>query len=200
MAVPTAGLSYDKPTGYVMPMIRAGMIETPREGRPRNEAPEIAVLSDCFKQFEHEGLQRLVMDLACTAAEATIMFSEHSPLSPLELLQQFSAQHAVDMATDRTLKDGDVVWGYIPSMVRPIFEPEARPGMAEVLFEIDRKYGFHTSMDFLVALAYYSGAVARRLSEATSRSTDEVLQELEKRAEPIWAGLDAFDTRDYMTL
>ncbi len=93
------------------------------------------------------------------------MFSEHSPLSPVELLQQFSAHHAVNMATNQTMKDGDVVWGYIPAMVRPIFEPGARPGMDEVLFEIDEKYGFHTSMDFIVALAIYSGAVVRRLAE-----------------------------------
>ncbi|MFP8959017.1 hypothetical protein ACLIYP_00305 [Streptomyces nanhaiensis] len=92
MAIPTAGLAFDRPTGYVMPMIRAGMIEVERKGRPRGEAPEIAVLSDCYKQFTHEGPQRLVMDLACTAAEATTMFAGMSPLNELELLQQFSAK------------------------------------------------------------------------------------------------------------
>ncbi|WP_189944669.1 hypothetical protein [Streptomyces roseolus] len=199
MALPTAGMSFRRPTGYVMPMIRASMVETPREGRPRGQAPEIAVLSDCHQQFQHEGLQRLVMDLACTAGEATVMFSEHSSLSPMELLQQFSAHHAVSMATDQTAKGGDVVWGYIPAIVRPIFEPGARPGMDEVLFEIDEKYGFHTSMDFIVALAIYSGAVVRRLAKATDRDPEEIMQELEQRAEPIWRDLDAFDTRAYMT-
>lgn len=199
VATPTAGMAFDKPTGYVMPMIRASMTDILREGRPRAEAPEIAVLSDCHKQFAHEGLQRIVMDLACTAAEATTMFSEVSPLSELELLQQFSANHTIDEALDTGLMSGDVVWGYIPAMLRPLFEPGAKPGMDEVLFEIDRKYGFSTSMDFIIALAHYTGSIIKRVAEATRRSTPEVTQLLEGRAKPAWAGLDAWDKNSYMT-
>ncbi|MGW8455890.1 hypothetical protein ACWGLO_30800 [Streptomyces niveus] len=94
MALPTAGLAFDRPTGYVIPLIRAGMTGGKREGRPHGEAPEIAVLSDCYRQFDCEGLQRLVMDVACTAAEATTMLAEMSPLNQIEILQEFSARHS----------------------------------------------------------------------------------------------------------
>lgn len=79
MELPTAGLALDRPTGYVIPLIRAGMTEGKREGRPRGEAPEIAVLSDCYRQFDYEELLRLVIDVACTADEATTMLAEMSP-------------------------------------------------------------------------------------------------------------------------
>ncbi|MET8771668.1 MULTISPECIES: hypothetical protein [unclassified Streptomyces] len=197
MALPTAGLTFDRPTGYVMPLIRAGMIEGEREGRPRGEAPEIAVLADCYQQFDYDGLQRLVMDVACTAAEATTMLAEISPLNQLEILQQFSARHTVEAAFGNT-RNGGVVWGYIPAILRPIFQPETRPTMDEVLFEIDEKYGFATSMDFIVALANYTGAVIRQVSQTTGRTTEDTIQLLEGRAKVAWSQLDAYDTRDYM--
>jgi hypothetical protein len=198
MALPSAGLAFDTPTGYVMPMIRAGMTEAEREGWPRGGAPEIAVLSDCYKQFDYEGLQRLVMDVACTAAEATTMLAEVSPLNQVQILQEFSAQHTVEAAFDKNFKDGDVVWGYIPAMLRPLFEPETRPNPAEVLFEIDEKYGFATSMDFIVALSYYTGAIIHRISGELGRSTQDTTHLLESRAKTAWAELDAYDTRAYM--
>lgn len=174
------------------------MIEVEREGRPRGEAPEIAVLSDCHKQFAHEGLQRLVMDLACAAAEATTMFAEVSPLNELELLEQFSASHAINTALNKSLPSGNVVWAYVPAMLRPLFEPGTKPGMGEVLFEIDDKHGFAASMDFIIALSYYSGAIIRRLAEATGRSVEDTALLLESRAKKAWAELDTYDTRDYI--
>ncbi|WP_148639880.1 hypothetical protein [Streptomyces sp. Mg1] len=198
MALPTAGMTFDRPTGYVMPLIRAGMIEAERDGRPRGEAPEIAVLTDCYRQFDYEGLQRLVMDVACTAAKATTMLAEMSPLNQVEILQEFSAQHTVEMAFDKTFKSGDVVWGYIPAMLRPIFQPETRPHPAEVLFEIDEKYGFSTSMDFIIALAYYTGAIIHRMAKSTGRSAEDTALLLESRAKAAWAELDTYDKRPYM--
>lgn len=198
MALPTAGLNFDRPTGYVLPLIRAGMIEVERDGRPRGEAPEVGVLADCYQQFDHEGLQRLVMDVACTAAEAITMLAELSPLNQLEILRDFSAQHNVEMTFDKSLKHGDVVWGYVPAMLRPIFQPEAKPSMAEVLFEIDKKYGFSASMDFIVALVYFTGAVIHRIAQSTGRTVEDTTQLLEGRAKVAWAELDGYDTRDYM--
>jgi hypothetical protein len=179
-----------------MPMIRATMVEQQREGRQRGEAPEIAVLSDCRTQFEHEGLQRLVMDLAIACAAATQMFSALSPLTPVELLKQFAAGTAVDEALGQ-LKDGDVVWGYVPAMTRPLLEPGTKPGMDEVLFEIDHRYGFSASMDFIVALAYYAAAVARRLAEVIGGPVEQALVRLERGTEPQWEALDRYDTRSY---
>ncbi|MGW3933612.1 hypothetical protein ACWECC_36880 [Streptomyces microflavus] len=197
MAFPTAGLTFTRPTGYVLPLIRAGMIEGEREGRPRGEAPEIAVLSDCYQQFDHEGLQRLVMDVACTAAEATTMLAEMSPLNQVEILQEFSAQHTVEAAFESS-RNGGVVWGYIPAMLRPFFQPETRPSMDEVLFEINEKYGFATSMDFIVTLANYTGAVVRHMAQSTGRAIEDTIQLLEGRAKTAWVELDAYDTRRYM--
>lgn len=54
-------------------------------------------------------------------------------------------------------------------MVRPTFKPDAKPGIAEVLFEIDEAYGFHTSMEFIMA-AYCSGAVVRCQADAIGRN------------------------------
>lgn len=198
MALPTAGLTFDRPTGYVMPLIRAGMIGVERDGRPRGEAPEIAVLADCYQQFDYEGLQRLVMDVACTAAEAITMLAELSPLNQVQILQDFSAQHTVEMAFDKSLKSGDVVWGYIPAMLRPIFQPETKSGMDEVLFEIDEKYGFSASMDFIIALAYFTGAIVHRTAASTGRSAEDTVQVLENRAKVAWAELDTYDNRPYM--
>ena len=70
--------------------------------------------------------------------------------------------------------------------------------MDEVLFEIDEKYGFATSMDFIVALANYTGAVIRQVSQTTGRTTEDTIQLLEGRAKVAWSQLDAYDTRDYM--
>ncbi|MCX5075465.1 hypothetical protein OHA84_13360 [Streptomyces sp. NBC_00513] len=197
MALPTAGLAFDRPTGYVIPLIRAGMIEGEREVRPRGEAPEIAVLSDCYQQFGHEGLQRLIMDVACTAAEATTMLAEMGPLNQVEILQEFSAQYTVEAAFESP-RNGGVVWGYIPAMLRPIFQPETRPSMDEVLFQIKEKYGFATSMDFIVALANYTGAIVRYMAQSTGRAIEDTIQLLERRAKTAWTELDTYDTRGYM--
>ncbi|MFC7829732.1 hypothetical protein [Streptomyces sp. NPDC057375] len=168
-----------------------------REGRPRGEAPEIAVLSDCYRQFNYEGLQRLVMDVACTAAEATTMLAEMSPLNQIEILQEFSARHTVEAAFESPRNRG-VVWGYIPAMLRPIFQPKTRPSMDEVLLEIDEKYGFATSMDFIVALANYTGAIVRHMAQSIGRAIEDTIHLLEGRAKVSWAELDTYDTRDYM--
>ncbi|MFJ2769569.1 hypothetical protein [Streptomyces sp. NPDC087300] len=197
MALPSAGLTFERPTGYVIPLIRAGMLGGEREGRPRGEAPEVAVLSDCYQQFDYEGLQRLVMDVAGAAAEATTMLAEMSPLNQVQILQEFAAQHTVEAAFESS-RNGGVVWGYIPAMLRPMFQPEVRPTMDEVLFEIDEKYGFATSMDFIVALANYTGAVIRHMAQATGRTIEDTVQLLEGRAKAGWAELDAYDTREYM--
>ncbi|MFB7054832.1 hypothetical protein ACFCXT_17150 [Streptomyces vinaceus] len=198
MTLPTAGLAFDRPTGYVMPLIRAGMIEGERGGRPRGEAPEVAVLADCYRQFDHEGLQRLVMDVACAAAEATTMLACMSPLNQLEILREFSAQHSVEMAFGKAPSRSDIAWGYIPAMLRPLFQTEAKPSPAEVLFEIEDKYGFSTSMDFIVALAYYAGSVLRRVANSSGCSLEDAVQALESRTKMAWAELDAYDTCSYM--
>ncbi|WP_371618115.1 hypothetical protein [Streptomyces sp. NBC_00454] len=184
------------PTGYVVPLIQAGMN---REGRPRAQAPEVALLADCIKRFDVVGLQRLVMDLACAAGEATTMLSELSMLDQVEILQAFSAQHTVEMAFDGSLKPGDVLWAYVPATLRPFFAPDAKPSQAEVLFEIDRKYGFAASMDFIVILANYTSAVLCHVSRVIGRSTEEMIQLLEGRVKPAWAELDAHDGHAYTT-
>ncbi|MFJ6575710.1 hypothetical protein ACIQMY_07050 [Streptomyces sp. NPDC091368] len=194
MAFPTAGLAFGKPTGYVIPLIRAGLIEGEPEGRPRGEAPEIAVLADCYQQFDHGGLQRLAMDVASAAAEATTMLAEMSPLNQVEILQEFSAQHTVEAAFASS-GNGGVVWGYIPAMLRPIFQPDTRPRMDEVLLEINEKYGFTTSMDFIVALANYSSAVVRCMAQSTGRTIEGTMQLLADRSRAAWAELDDYDTR-----
>lgn len=198
MPLPTAELTFDRPTGYVVPMIRAVMVEVERDGRPRDKAPEIAVLSDCYQQFAHEGLQRLVLDIACTAAEATTMLAEMSPLNQIEILQALSAHTSVEAAFERSSGNGAPAWGYIPSMLRPIFQPETRPAMDEVLFEIDEKYGFAASMDFIIALANYTGAVIHHMRQLSSRAVEDIVQLLEGRAKAAWAELDTYDTRGYM--
>lgn len=196
MALPTAGLAFDKPTGYAIPLIRAGMIECERQGRHRGEVPEVAILADCYQQFDHEGLRRLALDIACAAAEATTMIAEMSPLNQVEILQEFSAQHTIEAAFESS-RNGGVVWGYIPAMLRPIFQPETRPTMDEVLSEIDEKYGFATSMDFIVALANYASAVVRHMAQSTGRTIEDTIQLLEDRVTAGWAELDIYDTHDY---
>ncbi|MFF9011292.1 hypothetical protein ACF087_36700 [Streptomyces goshikiensis] len=174
------------------------MIEVERGSRPRGEAPEVAILADCYQQFDHEGLVRLVMDVGCAAAEATTMLAGVSPLNQLEILREFSAQHTVEIAFDSTSRSSDVVWGYIPAMLRPLFEPEAKPSPAEVLFEIEDKYRFSASMDFIVALAYYTGAILHRLAGSSGYSLESAVQLLEDRAKAAWAELDTYDTHSYM--
>ncbi|MFD4973747.1 hypothetical protein [Streptomyces sp. NPDC058424] len=174
------------------------MIEVERGGLPRGEAPEVAVLADCYQQFDHEGLQRLVMDVACAAAEATTMLAGMSPLNQLEILREFSAQQSVEMAFGETFRSSDVVWGYIPAMLRLLFQPEAKPSPADVLFEIEEKYGFSTSLDFIVALAYCTGALIHRLASSSGCSLEDAVQLLEGQAKAAWAELDAYDTRSYM--
>ncbi len=127
------------------------------------------------------------------------MLSELSALDQVEILQQFSAQHTVEMAFDGSLKPGDALWGYVPAMLRPFFALDAKPSQAEVLFEIDRKYGFAASMGFIVILAYYTSAVLCRASHVLGRSIEEMIQLLEDRVKPAWAELDASDGHAYNT-
>lgn len=87
------------------------MVEAERDGKLRGKAPEIAVLSDCYQQFAHEGLQRSVLDAACTGVQATTMLAEMSPLNQIEILQPLSAHTSVEAAFERSCRNGAPVWG-----------------------------------------------------------------------------------------
>lgn len=175
MTGPTAHLTFDEPMRFVVPMIRAALIERPSEADVRwDDLPEVAVLFDCREQFGAAGLREFTVGLSVAAAAAVNMKALLLRVDPVALVMQFTAGVAVDHAVNNP--GSDVMWEYAASVVHATISGDltGHPGIEDVLAEVHRKHGTQGLYELLVRLAQFAAKILRDIG--TDAGYERLLQ------------------------